>query len=169
MSDAAWHLIAGSTGAGKTTYARALAERIGGVCFSIDDWMEALFWPDCPQKDDLAWALERLRRCEAQAGSVAAQLSARGIASVVDFGLTTQAQRDGWMTRAQMAGVALELHSMELPADLRWTRVEQRNAAVEGTFVFPVTREMFDGVERMWEPPTAAEGARYAALHRIKQ
>ncbi len=40
------HLIAGSTGAGKTTYARALAEQVGGVRFSIDEWMTALFWMD---------------------------------------------------------------------------------------------------------------------------
>ena len=38
------HLICGSTGAGKTTYALELAERIGAVRFSIDEWMTALFW-----------------------------------------------------------------------------------------------------------------------------
>ena len=32
-----WHLVAGSTGAGKTTYARALATQVNGIVFSIDE------------------------------------------------------------------------------------------------------------------------------------
>ena len=40
------HLICGSTGAGKTTYARELATNIGGVVFSIDEWMVTLFGED---------------------------------------------------------------------------------------------------------------------------
>jgi len=43
MTDHLIHLVCGSTGAGKTTYARALSERIGAVRFSIDEWMTALF------------------------------------------------------------------------------------------------------------------------------
>jgi nucleoside-triphosphatase THEP1 len=35
-ADFAIHLICGSTGAGKTTYANRLAEEVGGVVFSID-------------------------------------------------------------------------------------------------------------------------------------
>jgi len=46
------HLISGSTGAGKTTYARELSERIEGVCFSIDRWMSTLFW-EVPSADEM--------------------------------------------------------------------------------------------------------------------
>ena len=42
------HLVFGPQGAGKTTHARALAARIGGVRFSIDEWMAQLFAPDWP-------------------------------------------------------------------------------------------------------------------------
>ena len=40
------HLLCGPTGAGKTTYARELAEAESAVRFSIDEWMSALFWMD---------------------------------------------------------------------------------------------------------------------------
>jgi predicted kinase len=43
------HLIIGSTGAGKSTYARTLATRHSGVRFAIDEWMLELFEPDRPE------------------------------------------------------------------------------------------------------------------------
>lgn len=59
-------LIVGCSGAGKTTYARRLADETGGIRFSIDEWMMALFWKDSPQPLEFAWTMERVRRCEAQ-------------------------------------------------------------------------------------------------------
>ena len=166
---AVWHLIAGSTGAGKTTYARALAGRFEGVCFSVDEWMNQLFWPDLPEKNDFAWAMERVERCEAQVAIVAVQIAQHGINSVVDFGLTTFAQREGWVRRAKSAGVELELHVLELPPEVRWGRVQARNEQAKGTFVFPVTRAMFDGMERVWESPGAFEATSYVRSHRITE
>ena len=32
------HMVCGGVGAGKTTYARKLADEIGGLRFSIDEW-----------------------------------------------------------------------------------------------------------------------------------
>ena len=49
MQEALFHIICGSTGAGKSTYARKLAEQVGGLHFAIDDWMVTLFWKDSPQ------------------------------------------------------------------------------------------------------------------------
>ena len=164
-----WHLIAGPTGAGKTTYGRALAERLGGVYFSVDEWMNTLFWPDLPEKNDFVWATERVRRCEVQAAAVATQLAASDVSAVIDFGLTTRVQREGWAARAEAAGIAVQLHTLELPSSLRWARVQERNASAEGTFVFPVTRAMFHGMEQLWEAPDGAEEARYSGVYRIAE
>ena len=59
------HLLCGSTGAGKTTYGRRLAEDLGAVRFSIDEWMSALFWMDAPDPFTPAWAMERVERSAA--------------------------------------------------------------------------------------------------------
>ena len=48
MMVATIHILAGSTGAGKSTYAAELCARTGAVRFSIDEWMGKLFWMDSP-------------------------------------------------------------------------------------------------------------------------
>jgi predicted kinase len=60
------HLVCGSTGAGKTTYAIMLTEKLNAVRFSIDEWMSALFWMDTPQPIESAWAMARVERAMAQ-------------------------------------------------------------------------------------------------------
>ena len=157
----AWHLIAGSTGAGKTTYARQLAAQLGAIVFSIDDWMDTLFWSDCPKKDDLPWAMERIRRCEDQSASVARQLLQRKVPAVLDMGLTFGALRERWIVRAAVGAAPLVLHVLDPPAALRWKRVQARNSDRGDTFTFGITKEMFDLVEAMWERPKPAECLRY--------
>ena len=61
-----WHVVTGSTGAGKSTFARELATRVSGMRFSIDEWMTRLYWMDSPEKKDFEWAMERIARCEEQ-------------------------------------------------------------------------------------------------------
>jgi hypothetical protein len=60
---------------------------------------------------------------------------------------------------ARGAGLAVELHFLDVPAGERWRRIEARNATKAETYQlsFDVTREMFDFVESIWEPPTQDE------------
>ena len=57
------------------------------------------------------------------------------------------------------AGLPVELHFLDVPASDRWRRIEARNAEKQETYQLPfdVTREMFDFVESIWEPPADAE------------
>src|ERR1700679_1551852 len=107
---ATWYLVTGSTGAGKSTAAREIAGRGGGVRVSIDEWMTALYWMDCPEKNDFPWALERVGRCEAQIEAVARELARVGVDAVLDLGFTIRAQRVGWLEKARAAGGACEVH-----------------------------------------------------------
>jgi predicted kinase len=159
MELGAVHLICGSTGAGKTTYALRLSDDIGAVRFSIDEWMSALFWMDTPQPLDPAWSIERVERCSSMIWRTALDVAMRGVPVILDIGLTRAEVRAKYAALAREAGLGVRLHFVEVPADERWRRVEARNSRKGETYqlTFDVTREMFDFVETLWEPPTEAE------------
>lgn len=150
-------LVVGCTGAGKSSYARALADQLGALRFSIDEWMVALFWADSPQPIEFAWTMERVNRCEAQIFAIARQAATRGVPAVLDLGFTTKAHRDKFRDLGEQAGLSVAVHFVDVPADERWRRVEQRNAQQGETYSLTVDRGMFDFMEGLWEPPSEAE------------
>jgi predicted kinase len=153
------HIICGSTGAGKTTYAIALAERISGVRFSIDEWMRNLFWIDTPQPLDSAWSMERIERCNMQIWDTATRIAVRNVPCVLDLGFSQRESRQRIVTLAREMGTTAQLHFIAVPVEERWRRVAMRNSRRGETYQleFDVTREMFDFVESLWEPPTEEE------------
>jgi predicted kinase len=157
------HLICGSTGAGKTTYSLQLSERLGGVRFSIDEWMAALFWMDTPQPLDPDWSMERVERCIAHIWAITEQVASRGVPCVLDLGFGRADHRAMFMRWANEATLPAQLHFVDVPVEERWRRVETRNVDKGETYQlsFDVTREMFDFVESMWEPPNNAEMLAY--------
>jgi len=151
------HLVIGSTGAGKSTYARALTERERGVRFVIDEWMRELFGPDQPKNPGYDFYAPRIERASAMIWSVVRQLARVSVPSVLEIGLTERVARAALYQKAADAGLQLKLHCLDAPRELRWQRVEARNVERGATFAMAVTREMFDFVEQMWEPPDAVE------------
>ncbi|MBM3515486.1 MAG: ATP-binding protein [Alphaproteobacteria bacterium] len=147
------HLVCGPTGAGKTTYAIELAQRLDAVRYSIDEWMTTLFWMDSPTPIHFAWTMERITRCEAQIWDNAQQVLARQIPVVLDLGFTTAVHRRKFIDLANAAGYGTKTHVADAPADERWQRVQRRNAAKGETYRLEVTREMFDFMESIWEAP----------------
>ena len=157
------HLVAGATGAGKTTHARALAGREGALLLSIDEWMTRLFWPDAPEELG-TWAHERVERCTAQMRAVAGQALALGVPVVADAGFTTRADRAAFADWAEDRGVSCRLHWIDVDRDTRRARVEGRNAAGGGGTGFTVDRAMFDYMEALWQPPDAEEMQRLSGV-----
>jgi predicted kinase len=145
------HLICGSIGAGKTTYAIALADRVRGVRFSVDEWMANLFLADRPEALSLAWAVERTARCETQIWAVADQVLARGMDVVFDVGLSKRQHRDRFRMRAGQVGAESKLHYIDVDSQTRRTRVRLRNDVGQPSFV--VTDAMFDWMEKWFEVP----------------
>ncbi|KIG16525.1 hypothetical protein DB30_04438 [Enhygromyxa salina] len=153
------HVISGATGAGKTTYARALASRTGALRFSIDEWMSRLFVPDLGELE-FAWMMERVGRCEAQIWSVAEQALALGVDVILDLGFTTREHREQHRARALALALEVEVavHYLDAPAELRRTRVRRRNGERDpAVFAFEVTEAMFEFMEPRFEPPDANE------------
>lgn len=165
MAVATLHIIAGSTGAGKSTYSAALCERSGAMRFSIDEWMGKLFWMDSPQPIRYEWTIERIDRCEAMIFAVARGLAERGVACVLDLGFTQAQHRTRFYDLAKAAKLPFQLHWIDVPADVRWQRVLQRNEQRGKTFVMEVDRAMFDFMEQRWEAPTPEEMALANGVH----
>ena len=153
----AFHIICGSTGAGKSTYAKRLADDVGGIHFAIDEWMVALFWKDSPDPIEFAWAMERVNRCEVQIAAMALQCVKRGVPAILDLGFTKAAHRRKFAEIASASNIDVTLHYLDVPADVRWMRVQNRNIVKGAAFSLEVDRGMFDFVEGMWEAPNDLE------------
>ena len=150
-------LVVGCTGAGKTTYARTLADERGAIRFSIDEWMMPLFGPDIPEPMRFDWMMERVNRCEAMIFAMTQQVAARGLPVVLDLGFTKAAHRDKFRALCGEAGLSVSVHFVDVLRETRWRRVEQRNQNQGETYAMTVDRSMFDFMETMWEPPTPQE------------
>lgn len=146
-------LVTGGTGAGKTTYALKLAEEIGAVRFSIDDWMTGLFWMDAPDPPSFDWVMTRIGRVETIIRQTAEEILSRGVPVILDLGFTKSDHRKSFAAWAEGLGYQLVLHWVDVPTDVRWNRVQGRNTDKGETFAMEVSREMFDFMENEWEDP----------------
>jgi predicted kinase len=151
------NLIFGPCGAGKTTYAHALARREGAVPFVLDEWGVRLFGPDVHGPLDFGWMLERLGRCDALIWSTAIAVLAAGTSVVLDLGLMSRAHRERIRQIAQEAGLSMQWHFVDAPQEVRRARVAGRNDTKGETFAREVSPEMFDMIEAMYEAPSPAE------------
>jgi len=158
------HMVYGPSGAGKTTFSMALAERLSGVHFPIDRWMQDLFGPDLPEDFGYDWVTERVARCEALIWTNAAQLATLGLDVVLDFGFMQRADRDRVAGLVDAAGFALERHYLTADAQLRRERVVARNIDQGPTFSVPVPPEMFEFAEGLFECPSEEEQALGAVI-----
>ena len=154
------HLITGLTGAGKSTYSERLAQDVRGVRFSIDEWMQTLHNMDQPAEMSFDWFYDRVQRNCQQMRNVAEQVIKTGAPVVFDCGFTNRAERTTFADWADAKGYKARLHFIDIPDDVRWSRVEQRNRKQAETFQFEVTRYMFDFINSIWEGPEADEMVR---------
>lgn len=158
------YLVCGATGAGKSTYSDELARSVDGVRFSIDEWMERLHNADKPDELLFEWFYERVQRNCAQMRDVAERLVELNTPAIFDCGLTNRIERDIFVGWAEEHGYSVALHFRDVPEEIRWQRVQKRNAEQAETFQFEVTRDMFDFIESIWEAPSDEEMTRLSGV-----
>ena len=145
-------VLCGMPGSGKTTLARRLERERDAVRIELDAWLLGLGVD--PHEPRARRRLERLLWAHAL------RLASLGLVVVVDFGSWGRVERRRMREQARAAGVAFELHLLDVALEERWRRVERRNAD-EGAVV--ISRAELVGFERWWEPPDADELAAYDA------
>ena len=158
------YVITGGTGAGKTTFALSLANQIGGIRFSIDDWMTTLFWMDSPDPISHDWAMERISRAEAQMWETAQQVLGQGLPIILDLGFTKASHRQKFYDLAKLAGAEPVLKWADISSEERWRRVQSRNSEKGETFAMTVSLDMFDFMETEWEAPSELEMSSYQGV-----
>lgn len=146
------HLIEGPVGAGKSTYARELSQRLGAPWLCLDEWIARLFLPDRPPGADVGWYLDRKARCEGLIWRVATEILTSGNDVVLELGLVQRADRHAFYDRADEAGFGVCVYVVDAPVAVRRERVQRRNLERGDTFSVEITDEMFERASRWWEP-----------------
>jgi predicted kinase len=151
-------IVTGLTGAGKTTYSNKLQDNKKGCVFSIDHWMTSLFWKDMPENPTMdwfiknqKWYLSRIERCEVFIRNEIIKLNSLGVPSILDLGFTLQSHRKTYIDLAYNLRANPEIHHLDVPSDLRWKRVQQRNKTMGKTYSMQVSIEMFNYMEESFE------------------
>lgn len=154
-SGARLHLVIGPVGAGKSTFATALARERGAVRLTLDEWMTALFRSDRPESGVVAWYVERAARCVGQIASVADAVLDAGRDVVLEIGLLKRQERSAFYGR--VAGRALTVYVLDAARAVRRERVAERNRSGGPTFSMVVPPDVFELASDLWEAPEADE------------
>lgn len=160
------HLIIGPVGAGKSTFARKLAQQQRAVLLVLDDWMAQLYGADeRPATGRIEWYLERRDRCLAQIWKLTAALCEVGTRVVLEIGLIRRAEREAFYRRVEDAGYGLTVYVLDAPRDVRRARVLRRNEERGETFAQVVPLDFFELASDLWEPPDDDEARERSIRH----
>ncbi|HLJ49436.1 MAG TPA: AAA family ATPase [Bryobacteraceae bacterium] len=137
-------IVCGLPGAGKTTLARCLENRLRAIRFSADEWMVALSF-DLYDED-------RRAKIEALQWKFVKELLARGLIVIVEWGTWGRSERDQLRLEARALGAGVELHYVFAPVDVLFERIQRR-----GMESPPIERAALVRWAEAFEAPTAEE------------
>lgn len=155
------HLILGPVGAGKSTYAMALAQERRAIRLTLDEWMTRLFRPDRPTDGVMEWYVERANRCTEQIWQVARNAVSVNVPVVLEVGLIRKVDRERFYGWVDADAVDLTIHLIDAPREVRRERVLGRNETRGATFSVEVPLAFFELASDLWEPPDDTEHDRY--------
>ncbi len=139
-------IVCGLPGAGKTTHAKTLKEKLGAIRFCPDEWMEILSF-------DL-YDEERRAKIEALQWKLSQELLAAGFTVIIEWGTWGRSERDTLRLGARAFGAVVELHYLPAPIDVLFERIQRR-----GTEDPPMTMEDLQRYSQKFQAPTGEEMA----------
>lgn len=156
------NLIEGPVGAGKSTFALALALKTDGVHIALDEWFSTLFSPDRPAGDFVPWYIERKERLLGLIWIHSRRILASGRNVILELGLIQRKGRIEFCRKVLDGGFELEVYVLDAPREVRRERVQRRNSEKGSTFAMVVPDVVFEMASNLWEPPDELECNQYA-------
>lgn len=147
-------IFCGKMGAGKSTYAKSLAQQTNTIMLSEDEWLSRLFPGEVNNLNDY---VRLSRRIKPLLNTLILDLLSNHIHVVLDFPGNTVMQRKWFKELINDAGVAHELIYIDLDDSECLKRIEKRRRKQPDRNLTD-TPEMFRRVTSFFEPPTEQEG-----------
>ena len=147
------HLVCGKIGAGKSTLSHQLAAQPRHMLISEDAWLAALY------PDQIHSIADYLQRAAALRGALTQHVCAilqAGVPVVLDVPFNTPAARAWGRELFESAGVAHQLHFLDVPDAMCMARLRARNAC--GEHPFQASDEAFEQITRHFVAPVPEEG-----------
>jgi predicted kinase len=138
------HLVHGFLCCGKTTFAKALERRTGGVRISLDKWLVAL------TGDPVRLEPELVERVHALTLQLWPEFVLRGIDVILDFGFWRRRHRDEVRRKAASVGAASHLYWVRCPDEVARERCRERNTVRVGAY--HISDEGFAEMRSRFEP-----------------
>ena len=148
------YVLCGKMAAGKSTLARALAQRTAAILLVQDEWLDDLYPGDIVDVPTFAKFSARLRA--ALTDHICTLLS-RGTSVVLDFPGNTRSQRAWFRELFERTNADHELHFIDVPDELCKAQLKTRSRHL-GEGAAWTTEAEFDAITKFFQPPTADEG-----------
>jgi predicted kinase len=139
--------------AGKSTLAKALAEREQAVLLVEDEFLDRLYPGEIREISDYVRCSVRIRLA---LGPHIGDLVARGISVVLDFAANTRRQRAWCRQLIDATNVAHELHFIDASDEVCKRQLRERSRDMPKGSAWTSDAE-FDAITAYFEPPSADE------------
>ena len=139
-------MIHGYLGAGKTTFARELEQRLPALRLTHDEWMLKLYGEDPPSEQFQVF----FRRVSERIEFVWTRCVGLGLDVVLDLGFWSRKQRDDVRSIAAALGADVRLYRLGCLDEMAWLRIEQRNRSLTDSLF--IARNTFVVLKDRFEP-----------------